>query len=165
MRPSSVSSTAPLSCLTKSLAADLPAVEKRERQPVGQDGTQLLHQVEREARASRPVAMQEADGRIEPDALRRAAAIVGQQRVEEREQRVDRVERRAARAPAEDDVGVGDADQVVENAEIDVAGLAFGAAQSVRPRRRRGRRAAGSCRAASTAASIASRRSAASSSP
>ena len=54
-----------------------------------------------------------------------------QQRVEERQQRIDRVERRAARAPAKDDVGVVDADQVVEHAEIDVAGLAFGAAQSV----------------------------------
>ena len=70
-----------------------------------------------------------ADGRIEPDALRRAAAVVDEQRIKEREERVDRVERRTARAPVEEDVDVGNADQVVEHAEIDVT--ARGVAEAV----------------------------------
>ena len=37
--------------------------------------------------------MQEADGGIEADPLGRAAAIMGQQGIEERKQRVDRIER------------------------------------------------------------------------
>ena len=74
--------------------------------------------------------MQKADGRVESDALRRAAAIVDEQRVKKRKERVDRIERRAARTPAKDDVGVRDADQVVEHTEIDSAGLALRTAQN-----------------------------------
>jgi hypothetical protein len=44
------------------------------------------------------VAMQEADRRVEPDALGRAAAIMGQERIEEGKQRVDGIERWTARA-------------------------------------------------------------------
>jgi hypothetical protein len=74
--------------------------------------------------------MQKADGRVESDALRRAAAIVDEQRVKKRKERVDRIERWAARTPAKDDVGVRDADQVVEHTEIDSAGLALRTAQN-----------------------------------
>ena len=74
--------------------------------------------------------MQKADGRVESDALRRAAAIADEQRVKKRKERVDRIERRTARTPAKDDVGVRGADQVVERAEIDSTGLALRAAQN-----------------------------------
>ena len=40
--------------------------------------------------------MQKADCGVEADALCRAAAIMGQKRIEEGEQRVDRIERRTA---------------------------------------------------------------------
>ncbi len=60
----------------------LVAVEQRKRKPVRKDGTQFLHQIEREAWPSRPVPMQEADSGIEAHALSGAAAIMSQQRIE-----------------------------------------------------------------------------------
>ena len=52
--------------------------------------------------------MQEADRRIEADALGGAAAIVGEQRIEERQQRIHRIERRAAGATAETEFRIGE---------------------------------------------------------
>ena len=52
--------------------------------------------------------MQEADGGVEADALGRAAAIMGQQGIEERKQRVDRIERWTAAAARKPDIGIGD---------------------------------------------------------
>ena len=131
MRPSSVEQDRAAVLSDEIPGSDLPAVDQRERQPVGQHRPQFLHQVEREARASRPVAVQEADRRIEADALGRAAAVVGQQRVEKGQQRVDRIERRTARAPVEAMSASGDADQIVEHARNRCGRLAFGAAQNV----------------------------------
>ena len=81
--------------------ADLAAVDQGQHQPVGQDGAELLQQVERQRRAAGPVAVQEAHRRVEAERLQRRAAVVGEEGVEQREQGVDRVERRAARAAAE----------------------------------------------------------------
>ena len=138
--PSSVRSTAPPSRLSNVACPYLAAVDQRKGEPVGEHRAQFLHQVEGKAGAAGPVAVQEAHGRIEPDALGRAAAIMGEQRVEEGEQGVDRVERRPARAAMETQCRVGDADQVVEDVEIDIGRLALVAAQRVDAFGRRGSR-------------------------
>src|SRR5690606_15544456 len=93
----------------------LTPVEKRQREPVSQNGPQLLHQVERQARPSGPVAVEEADGRIESHAFGRAATVVGEQGVEEGQHGIDRVERRPARAAAEGDFRVRRANHVAED--------------------------------------------------
>ena len=50
--------------------------------------------IKREARPPRPVAVQEADRRVEADGLQRRAYVVDQERIDEGQQRVDRIERR-----------------------------------------------------------------------
>ena len=127
------SRTAPPSRLRNRQLRDLAAIEQRQRQPVRQHRPQFLHQIERQAWPARPVAMQEADGRIETDALGGAAAIVGQQRIEERKQRIDGIERRAAAAPANRISGSGERDQCIEDSEIILRRLALGAAQRFDP--------------------------------
>ena len=49
--------------------SQLPAVDERQRQPVGKDRAQFLDQIEREARPPRPVAMQKAGRWVEADAF------------------------------------------------------------------------------------------------
>src|SRR5579875_2306090 len=67
---------------------ELAAVDQRKSDAVGQYRPQLFHQIKRQARPPRAVAMQKANGRIEPDTLRSGTAIVHEQRIKEREQRV-----------------------------------------------------------------------------
>ena len=73
--------------------------------------------------------MQEADGRVEPDTLRRAAAIMRQNGIEEREERVDGIKRGAARTAAKPDVWIDRADQMIEDGEIIQRRFAFGSAK------------------------------------
>ncbi len=75
--------------------------------------------------------MQETHRGIEADAFGGAAAIVRQQRIEERQQRVDRIERRAAAAAVEADIRVGSADKVREYGEVAIGRFAFRAAQGI----------------------------------
>ena len=63
--------------------AELPAINEGKRQPIGQNGPQFLHQVKRQARAARPVAVEKADSGIEADTFGSTAAIMRQERVEE----------------------------------------------------------------------------------
>src|SRR5258706_7383247 len=77
--------------------------------------------------------MQEADGGVEADALCGAAAIMGQQRIEEGQQGVDGIERWTAAAAHEADLGIGRANEIAENGEIALRGLALGAAEEIHP--------------------------------
>jgi len=110
----------------------LAAVDERQRQPVGKHRPELLHQVERKARPSGPVAMEKAHRRVQPHAFAGAAAVVHEQGVEEGKKRVYGIERRPSRTPGPAHLRVGRADQVTEHGEIYVGRLALGAAQPVR---------------------------------
>jgi hypothetical protein len=55
---------------------NLPPVDERQSEPIGERWPQLFHKVESEAWAARPVPMKKAHGRIEANAFRGAAAIV-----------------------------------------------------------------------------------------
>ena len=62
---------------------ELAAVEKGERDPIGEEGTEFFHQVERQGWAARAVAVEKSTLGIETAALKGAAAIVHEQRIEE----------------------------------------------------------------------------------
>ena len=62
----------------------LTPVNKAERQAVREYRPQLLHEIERQARAAGPVGVQETHLRIEAMRLQRRAAIVAEHRVKER---------------------------------------------------------------------------------
>ena len=79
--------------------------------------------------------MEEADRRVEADGLERRADVVDQERVDEREQGVDGIERWAPAPAVEAEAFLLRPDQVVESAEVDVRRLAFEAAERVGPLR------------------------------
>jgi hypothetical protein len=75
--------------------------------------------------------VEEADGRVEADRLERGAHVVGEQRIEERQERVDGISRRPPRTARKAQLGVADPDQVVEHGEIEVRRLTLQAAQQI----------------------------------
>ena len=109
----------------------LPAIDQREDEPVRQDGPELLHEVERQAGAARPVGVEQPDLRIEAVRLERRAAIMAEKGVEEGQERVDPIERRATRAPPEAERLAVHPQHRVETREVDEGRLAFEAAQRV----------------------------------
>ena len=98
--PSSIV-TAPLSAYPEIFGLHLLHVYHREHEPVGEPRAEFLHEVEREARAARPVFVQEAHGGVKPHAFERRLRFVCEQAVDEGEHSVYRVERRAFAAPRE----------------------------------------------------------------
>src|ERR1035437_3311836 len=81
------------------LRPDLVPVHQRHRQPVGQPGAELLHQVQRQRRTVGAFRMEEPDKRIEANTGQRRDAIMPHQRVEKRQQTIDPIPWRTA-APA-----------------------------------------------------------------
>src|SRR4051812_44251300 len=62
----------------KVIRTQLPAVEQRQRQAVGQHRPEFFHEVECKAWPARTFAMQKTDRRVEAHAFDGTAAIVGQ---------------------------------------------------------------------------------------
>lgn len=87
--------------LRTAVACDKPrplqraAVEQREPKPL-HPRTEFCHEVARERSAAGPVGAQVTDEGIKPHRGERRDPAVAQQRVEKREERVDRIARRAA---------------------------------------------------------------------
>ena len=109
----------------------LAAVDQAERQTVGEHRAQLLHQIESETGAARPVGVEKPDLRVEPVRLEGRAAIMPEHRIEKGQQGVQPIERRPARASAKTKLRIVDAHEMVEDAEIDQGRLPFYAAQAV----------------------------------
>ncbi len=110
---------------------DLLAIEERERGAVGEEGAEFFHQVEGEGRAAGAVAVEEAALGIESAGFEGAAAVVHEQGVEEGEESVHRIERRAARATGNLDRGVMVDEEVGKNGEVAGGGIPLNAAQRV----------------------------------
>src|SRR5437016_5933731 len=70
--------------LAEPLGAQLSTVYQGKGQPVGEDGAKFLHQIEREARPARAVAVEITDLGVEPLGFQRAADVMRQQCIEER---------------------------------------------------------------------------------
>jgi hypothetical protein len=107
------------------------SVQHGERQPVRERRPQLFHEVERQARPAGPQAVQEASRGVQAHAFQGAAAVMHEQGVEEGEQRIGHIHRRPPAAAAEGERGIGDAQRMGEDAEIQRRRLAFLAAQPV----------------------------------
>ena len=106
-------------------SAQLAAVDQRQRQPVGKRWPEFLHQIKRQAWPPGPVPVQKADCRVEAHTFRGAAAVMGEQGVKKRQQRIDWVQRRAAGTASPAQFRVGRTDQIVKHREIEVGGLAL----------------------------------------
>lgn len=73
---------------------DLVSIHERENEAIGKWRPQFLHEIQRERWAPRSVAMKKARVGIESNARERRGAIVEQDGICKREQRIDRVPRR-----------------------------------------------------------------------
>src|SRR6202158_5187079 len=113
---------------------DLREMDQREGEPITQGGTQLFHEVQRQARAARAVAVEEPDLRIETHGLERRADVMPKQGVDERQQRVEIVLRWPPAAAMEEEVVLLLRYQMVEDLEVDSRGTALDAAQRVERR-------------------------------
>src|SRR5581483_1173625 len=100
--------------LCKTFACDLLSVNERKRQTVNKHGTKLLHQVQRERRAARPILVQKSNIRVQSHRLQRRGGFIRQQRVKKREQGVHIIQRRAAIAFLEEKVFALLQNQLVE---------------------------------------------------
>ncbi len=83
------------------LLANLLSINEAQGEPIDNKWAQFLHQVQRQPRPSRPVPMKKPDEAVQPHSLNRTTDIMGEKRVEKRQQRVDGVERRPATPFAE----------------------------------------------------------------
>ena len=83
---------------TKTGRPDLPPIDQTEDEPIDQERTEFLHQIERKRRTAGTVTVQEPHLGIQPDRLAGAAGIVTQHAVQERQQRIDGIEWRTAAA-------------------------------------------------------------------
>ena len=110
------------------LGPDGLAVDQPEHQPLGK-GPPFLDQVAGQGRPARQDLVQRAAVRVEPGALHAVLHLVGEQGVHEREQGIDRVERRPPVATGETEQVV--ADEQAESAEIEPRAVALHAAQFV----------------------------------
>ena len=109
----------------------LAPVNERQSQPISKCRPQLFHEVERKARPPRPILMQEANRRIEPDTFKSAATFMRKQNIEKGQKRVHRIKRRPTRPAIETKPVIGRTKQTVEDAEVKAPRLAFMASQGV----------------------------------
>ena len=72
--------------LVEIVGVDLAAIDQCQRQAVGQQRPELLHQVGRQRDTPGTQGVKEADLRIEADAFQRRAGVIHQHRVEEGQQ-------------------------------------------------------------------------------
>ncbi len=115
--------------LRKILRRDLTPVDQRENQSISQYAAQLLHDVQGQRGSAWSQGMEESHLWIEAHAFRRSHAIVQNQCVEERHQRIDWI-RRWTPVPAIELEGLTILfDHAVEGREIRAGGLSFDAAQ------------------------------------
>ena len=121
----------PALALPEVFRADLPPIDQRDRQSVGNPGAELLHEVERQGRPVRAFRVEEADERVEPDRGERRDAVVTHEGVEETEEAVDPVARRASRPGGEAKALALLFQEKAEDAEVLLAGEPFAAAQGV----------------------------------
>ena len=117
--------------LLKSFSLDLLSIDQGKRQPVRQKRPEFLHQIEGEAGPAGPVPMKEAHRRVESHRFQSRTDIVNEERVYEREQCIDVIQRRPAVSFLERKILLLGHDQMVENAEIDMGGVPLAAAESV----------------------------------
>ena len=80
----------------KILFGENTIVYQRKDKTICHAGTKLLHQIQCERCASRPVSVQKAYIGIQTHALQSGGAVVCQQRIGKAERRVDRIQRRSA---------------------------------------------------------------------
>lgn len=113
------------------LLVELPAIDERQCEAFTQQGTKLFREIQCQARSPRTITVQKAYGRIQTDGFERGATVVGQQRVEKREQGIDGVTWRTAVPAFELEQGRVDADQLVEHAEVSLSCLTFESAQTI----------------------------------
>ena len=111
-------------------------VDEREHKAVGKARAQLLHQIERQRLPPWPVAVEISDVGVQPYAFKRRGAVVREQTVSKRQQRVERIERRTAAALAEEKRLFSLQDHVVQHAEICRRTDTLEAAQTVERRLR-----------------------------
>lgn len=112
-------------------AGDLLSIEEGECCAVGEESAEFFHEVERERWASRAIAVEEAALGIEAATFQRAAAVVHEEDVKEGKQGIDRIERRAAGASVDGDLGIVIGEEVGEDGEIGGGGVPFYAAQGI----------------------------------
>ncbi|WSI74318.1 hypothetical protein OG599_31880 [Streptomyces sp. NBC_01335] len=108
-------------------AADLAAVEQGETEPVGEDGAELLHEVEGECGFSGTQAVEVADVGVEADLFGGSVDEAPEWSVGEGEQGVDRVRGWSAVAVGEGRDALGGAECVGEGGEVGAGGVAFDA--------------------------------------
>ncbi len=113
------------------IGADLLAVDEGKGKTVREEGAELLHEVECERMTAGPGLVKEAGLGIEADGFAGGAAVVGEEDVEEGEQGVGAVERRAFASALEQKCGISGSDEVVEAGEVGCGGFAFDAAKGV----------------------------------
>ncbi len=94
-RPASVRATAPARRM-KLAARDLAVVDQREHGRVGQKRPEFLGQVQGQRRPAVTRAVVESEQRIEARGIQGKRPLLHQQGVDERQQGVDRIARRAA---------------------------------------------------------------------
>jgi hypothetical protein len=97
---------------------NLLPVYEGEDEPVGEDGSELLHEVEGEGRPSCTEGVQVAHLGVQAGLFKGGDALAGKERVEEGQQRVDPVAGRASGALLEAEAGVGASDRGGEGSEV-----------------------------------------------
>jgi hypothetical protein len=117
--------------LPEMLRADLAPIDQRDRQPVGDPGAELLHQVKRQRWPVRAFRVQEADERVETDRSERRDAVVPHETVEEAQEAVDPVARRTSRAGGEAEILALLLQEKAEDTKVLLAGEPFAAAQGI----------------------------------
>lgn len=119
------------------LGRNLLAVDQRDGQPVGQPGPEFFHQIEGQRWAVWPIGVQKAHKRVEPHAGQGGHAVMPEQRIEERQQTIDAVERRTAAARREPELLPLLLERQTEHRKVELRRKPFGATQGVELRLRR----------------------------
>ena len=107
------------------LCGDNLAVHAGEHKAVGIHGAQLLHEVECETAATGSWAVHEADVRVEPGTFERGGAVAREERIGERKQGVDVIERWSAAARGKTEVALLLQNEVIKHTKIQLCGFAF----------------------------------------
>ena len=106
-------------------------VDERQHEAIRQRRAQLLHQIQRQRCAPRPVAVHKAHIRIQPDAFQRRRAVMRQQRIRHGERGVDPVPRRPSVSAVKMKNILLIQNHLVEHAEINRGPGAFQASEAV----------------------------------
>ena len=106
-------------------------IDQGQHEPVCQARAEFLHQIQCQGGAPRAVPVQEPYIGIQPHAFQGGSAVVGQDAVEEREDRVYRVHGWAPAAGLEGKQRLFPQDHLVEHAEINRGPGAFQASEAV----------------------------------